>query len=101
MCALYICVCVCVHYIITNSPYFHIIQLAILQLNRYSKYQENLARIYQHQRERKERKRENLLNESQAEIAELKEELDKIKRRILQWVKISGKYTTVQLSISK
>ena len=34
-----------------------------------------------------------LLNESQAEVTELKEELEKIKKRILQWVKISGKYT--------
>ena len=64
-----------------------------MQINRYSKYQENLAKIYQHQRERKERKRENLLMKSQTEIAELKEELDKIKKRILQWVKISGRYT--------
>ena len=57
----------------------------------YSKYQDNLAKIYKDQRERKERKQESLLRNSESEVAELKEEINKIKKRIEYWIKISGK----------
>ena len=57
----------------------------------YSKYQDNLAKIYKDQRERKARKQESLLRNSEAEVAELKEEINKIKKRIEYWIKISGK----------
>ena len=55
----------------------------------YKSYQENLAKIYENQRQRKERKQESFLKEKQAEISELKEDLKKIEQRIINWGKIT------------